>query len=333
MGKTRTIAASLTLACTSVAWGQGPPVYEWVGTYPGTNSGNSNFFNNANWAGGTAPPTDGDYILRHGFAGDGSGYADYLSAFQRTGRRSSGFSAQIDGLVASGRVVLDGPFLLSGADVTGELVIPEQTYAGFYTDGFNGPSMSPSAVQVGTIDGELDFSSSALTTPGPLDVSSGELSLRGIPIAIEEDTVVAATFDGDLTLGQWRLAGFPIYNPGVNERLDVGGTLDLTEANVTGGVGYYVEAVLPDDEVPAYFTIASYDNRLGALPQSELLFQIESWSTPSGAGDNVYRSGLGQIVYTSGENAGPGEIRVLTPEPATLGLGAIAAGVLLVRRR
>lgn len=329
------IAVAGVLLSASAASGQA--VYEWIGSYgTGSNDG-TQFSDGANWAGGVAPPIDGDYILRHGFGGDQSGYATYLDWFQQSGYRSSGEAARIDGLVASGNVQLEGAFLLSGANVTGGLTVPIQTYAGFYTDGFNGPSTTSSTVGFDSIDGELDFSSNALSTPGPLDLSNGQLSLRGIPIAIEQDTVVVSRYEGDLILGDWRLDGFPAYNPGVNERLDVTGLLNLEQSNLVDaplgrGLDLRIDEVITDDDVPAYFTLASYGNRVGSLPESSLGWSIESWSSDPDF-SYEYRSGVGQIVYTSGENAGPGEIRVLTPEPATLGFGLIAAGVLMVRRR
>ena len=185
-------------------------------------------------------------------------------------------------------------------------------------------------------EGLLDYSG---TITGNLDSRGGVFRANRNAGTLGGALASGTAVGGDVTLNEWQIDGrggfgdvSPFLLPLPIDRLDVGGVLDLTGATLTvpqpaSNPQVEWDGVTP---LPAYFTLATYGSRVGALAQGTLPITI-FLPDPSPPFPNDRIQIAGRIVYTSGENAGPGEIRVLIPEPSTAGL--LAAGLGLLRRR
>ena len=242
-----------------------------------------------------------------------------------------GVSAII-GLHGSGSLTAPDAALLFNLGYEGVVNVPAGSYLGVYSFQFqNTPPAGPSQVRLGRVEGVVDFQGEVRLLGGSADLSGATLNLLGIPQAPEVDAATHARLEGDVKLGAWFVGGSSIGYPDfTTDRLDVTGTLDLTEASFTANSYLFTGGhTITADDVPDYLTIATYGNRVGELDQHSLRTIIQNF------GDQPYPIffiGDAPIVYTSGENAGPGEIRVMIPEPTAGGL-ALAAGVSLLRRR
>ena len=195
-------------------------------------------------------------------------------------------------------------------------------------DGFPAPATFDVVEVLGTIDaGLLD-----LNGTGTVDASAG-LIARGSAVNTLGSAISSRmAVDGNLILGDWANggaeSGFGFGAP-LAERIDVTGTLDLTQANLLydGITAEIYGDEFPPADLPDSFVLASYGTRIGTFPQTT--FDLNLF-------DGLFGDSLtipGTILYTSGENAGPGQVIVALPEPAAAGLLGGIGFLALTRRR
>ena len=251
----------------------------------------------------------------------------------------AGLFANVTGEPGTYRLTAGSGVILTASDLAGAFDVPAGAYLGAYETYFLDQT-GPSAFDVADgFAGTLDVSGTmTVSGDGLLDLAGGTLDLKGIPVAIENDTLSAGTVVGDVRLGQWRVGGYPEYAPPLSlDRLDVTGELDLTQAIITPSRPFSptldVYAASPDPaDVPAFLTLATYGSRVGAFANDALAVSFGFENDDDGGGIGFF-DGLAPIVYTSGENAGSGEVRLMLPEPAAAATFALAAAGLLLRRR
>ena len=240
---------------------------------------------------------------------------------------------------ADATVTVDGGVFLIAPQLAAGVRVPADSFLGVYaydsteliTGGLTA-SIGPAAV-----DGLFDVHTIlGVAGGGPLDLGGGTLRLHGIPWSLEQDTASAGRVEGDVRLGEWQVGGDPTYaRPLVIDRLEVTGELDLTAAFITEGIGSGagVDVLAPSDDpadVPPFLTLATYGSRVGTFANDAL----PVWVGFEGLDGHVNLFDAdAPIVYTSGENDGPGEVRLLIPEPAAATLALAAAGLLLRRGR
>ena len=224
--------------------------------------------------------------------------------------------------------------MLVNSSVIGRVAVPAGASLAAY-DAFIPPIAGPVTLDVADgFAGTLDLSGTIVVGgDATLDLSGGRLLLAGEPHSLSFDVPTQATVAGDVRLGEWILDGwgFDGFGP-IFDRLDVTGDLDLTAATIVTRLDgiYDVDLSFSTPDLPPFITLASYGGRLGAFPDSSLNVLA---TLNAGLDFGTLFDGPAPIVYTSGENAGPGEVRLLLPEPAAAGVALLAAGVLLLRRR
>jgi hypothetical protein len=179
------------------------------------------------------------------------------------------------------------------------------------------------------VNGGLDLVGDFRFAPGArLDLSNGVLDQGRNDNTLGVPTTGSARIDGDVRLGQWFVGGvgsfgMSPYPP--NDQLLITGELDLSTASLHPD-SYGWADISPAVPLPPYLVLASYGSRLGSFSQTTLPVSIRDWTT------GVSRFFDAPIVYTSAPGAGPGEIRLLLPEPTAASSLALAA-LLLLRGR
>ncbi len=226
-----------------------------------------------------------------------------------------------------GQLTIDGNVQFVNLDGGGSIAVTEGS-------ALHGPESGDLLLTSMQLDGTLTGGSFNLGGTGVLDATNGLLALGSsvntLGVAFSGDLEV----DGDLILGDWANGGAeglpPVNGANPYERIDVTGTLDLTKASLLYDEVFvsYDPLVSPNlpNVVQSSYVIATYGNRIGAFDQ-EHLDLIFGYTQLDG------RRISGKIVYTSGENDGPGEVRVVLPEPASAGLAMLFSGIALRWRR
>ncbi len=224
--------------------------------------------------------------------------------------------ATVQGLNGAGRIRIQGGwhFYLNG--FTGDVVV-ESDGAASIVGSLNAPASPIKSLRV---NGLVDLAEHFRLADGVVaDLTQGVLDLGRLDNTAALNSAGRLILDGSLALGDWVIAGRQANS--VNDRIDVTGALDLTQSHV-----------LPQPTVRVwsanheYLVLAKYGNRIGSLDVSNVRIELDS-----GYGVPYPLVGNFPIIYTSAENAGPGEIRVVLPEPSIFVTVAISA--LLVRRR
>ena len=248
-----------------------------------------------------------------------------------------GFTPQLRDVELDGRLTIDGHVQVLQMTGRGSLRVAAGAALHGPYDGFG----LDSSVVLDAVDvaGTLDARLIGLGGSGTLDASGGLLALGSAVNTLGIAFSSRMTVDGNLRLGDWANGGAearddPLGNPDPFERVDVSGTLDLTAARLLyDPVRVYYDSAadvfdppLPPPTLADSFVIVTYGNRVGAFPRDRLDVLLD---------DGVDFADIlvpGRIVYTSGENDGPGEVLVVLPEPATA-TPALAGCLLLGRRR
>ena len=242
-------------------------------------------------------------------------------------------------LASSPNTYPQASLFLSNPDLTGQIRAGEGSYLGIY----GGDS------RIGGIQssGIVDLAGRITPAGGSLDLRGATLDLLGIPFSPEIDARSGVVVDGDLKLGRWHTGGYEYYTePYAVDFVEVTGTLDLREASIGTAGGLFESAggwplpllSRPGDTdpsaLPAYITIARYGNRLGQFAEETLpvIVPIDYFNVPPELLPELLFEGEAMIVYTSSVNAGPGEVRIVLPEPAG-GLMLVGLVALLGRRR
>jgi hypothetical protein len=211
-----------------------------------------------------------------------------LGGFITTPVPTFGTALVIEDLRGSGVLSVDGAVSIHSANYAGPISATGRIEYGLGSSTFTGSQQ---------IAGELYGITSLNFAPGSSLVVNGTLSPGGAPT---QDP--AANVPGPMTVnGNVVLRGELEWDRSAltQDTLDVNGTLDMD-----GLLQVNLLASTP----PGQYLVASYDNRIGAL------------DAPPGANYSV--------LYTSGENAGPGDILVaIVPEPA---LGFLTLVTLVV---
>ena len=180
---------------------------------------------------------------------------------------------------------------------------------------------TPVALNTFNVAGVYDVNLTVDLPAGQLaDLSAAVVNLGQGTNTLGAPVAGRAGFTGDMRLGRWVLQAVNFGNDLYGDRIDVGGTLDLRNSDVDE-LAYFSFASLAR---PDYFVLATYGNRIGTLDISTLSIGSTNLSGPSGL------TGEFPIIYTSAENSGPGEIRVMLPEPSSL--LTLTACALLARR-
>jgi hypothetical protein len=213
----------------------------------------------------------------------------------------------------TGSATFSGAWRVDRFDITGDVYVEPGSELATWADNANYRSLRS--------DGLIDIGGTVVG-PKTIDLSRGTLDIGRADSTLGSPQWGRLTVTGDLKLGQWHVGGMG----GVlqyNDQLVVGGTLDCTAADLTATS--VIDAwPTPAYPLPAYLVLATYGNRIGQL-DATTIDMISSFVPPG-----YY--GTFPIVYTSAANAGPGEIRVLLPEPSIF-LTVAAAGLLVRRRR
>jgi autotransporter-associated beta strand protein len=202
----------------------------------------------------------------------------------------------------TGAVILEGANTYSGGTVveTGTLLVNNLSGSGTGTGGVTVQSG-------GTLGGTGTIS-------GATEVKSGGILSAGVPGA--SDGVGTLTFGGDLTTrsGSTWLVDLVEGVSGTADRVDVGGGLSLTGADLTIQFSGSFEP-------GKVYTIANYGTSLTG--------------TFNGLSDGAFVDPGMQYFISYGALSGPGAITLTAvPEPGTIGiLGIALSGILLRRRR
>jgi len=157
----------------------------------------------------------------------------------------------------------------------------------------------------GTTSGQGDYSVlGALAGNGNINLAagkkvsvSGNISPGDAGLPFNPGTM---NITGDLvfnTNGRYFFDG----SPTVPDRVNVSGLVDMSAANDT-----FFDFTHPN---PGSYIVATYGNRLGQF-------------------DNVNIAAGAQLIYTSAENSGPGQVVLLVPEPACAAASLIALAAL-----
>lgn len=220
------------------------------------------------------------------------------------------------GLTGSGSLLVEGRVALYDGWAGPITTAPGSTLA-MFDPTFGGPSAAPRPTAL-TVNGRLESSRVRLAPGGVADLRGGVVdTTNDFPSALPSSYPGSVTIEGDARLGAW-------FNDGANtffgapapDGLSVTGTLDLTDATLYAGLSWEMRSYA-GDVLPAHVTLATYGNRVGAFNAgtSASIF-VRDHPTPSTT--VILANGLFPIVYTSGENAGPGEVRIALPEPGAL---------------
>lgn len=212
-------------------------------------------------------------------------------------------------LTGTGSATFEGGWRVDQFEFSGDLTIHATGSLMTYAD-------SAGSLRSFDGDGLISMTGTFLLPPGQVaDLTAGVVDLGRNDLTLGGPIAGELAIDGDVALGGWMIYGVGFDPYPYADRLSVTGTLDLTRSHVLDGsfVGFVPPFGLPN---PAYLVLASYGERVGSLDRSTIAVD--------GYGQSL-------IIYTSPENAGPGEIRVLLPEPSII--VTVAAAGLLVRRR
>lgn len=216
-------------------------------------------------------------------------------------------------VIGSGSATFDGAWRVDGLAITGDVHVLPTGSLSAYADNHAFRSIRA--------DGLIDMPGTLAVSAGNVvDFSRGTLDLGRNDSTLGSPVAQRLTIQGDLKLGKWQISGTGQLDM-LADRIDVTGTLDLIQSDLleTSQIDYFA---FPPAQPPPYIVLATYGNRVGSL-DSNTIDLIASVSP------GYY--GTFPIIYTSAENAGPGEIRVVLPEPSIL--VTVAAAGLLVRRR
>ena len=247
----------------------------------------------------------------------------------------AGAALQFQDLEFAGDLTIDGHVRIDGLSGFGTIRVAEGAALHYW------PGLSPELPLTlfgMDVDGTLDAYQVDLGGTGTIDATDGLIALGSGVNTIGSATSGSMRVRGNLKLGRWANGGAESRFDQPAERIDVTGELDLTEAELLydfATIWYDSGAdwLDPPDgfdppflpTIPESFVLATYGNRVGR-------FESESFGLFFDDYTNFHDILVpGRIVYTSGENAGPGEIRVVLPEP---GVGLLVwPGVLALMRR
>lgn len=297
-------------------------------TYTFTHAGNdANWSNPLNWEGGIIPVAASDSTIYGGGINDlgenfdvGSIIGYWTTNFLSQNSQSLRVHHRIENIITSapmstsgdvsivsdiwmdlGLVTINGPLNTTGAirmAMTGESSLHVNTDS--HLEAYVSHLQLNSLTGGGIFDlmGDVEMVGSA-----PADLTLGTLELGSNQFLPDGPGSGTLSIDGDLKLGAWKIQGYSIYPTGDEiDRINVTGQLDLTQATITSdSIAYALGA----DPNATHVVIGSYGNRIGSFPETSI--QYGYW------GDQFDAT----IVYTSGENAGPGEIWIVLPEPTT----------------
>lgn len=196
--------------------------------------------------------------------------------------------------VGSLTVIGDGVTTVRSASYSGPTTVRGVLRLGGYVDDITGvpPSFSSTnqadytVTPTGTLAG---YGTVGLAAGGKVTLAGGNIQpSNGEGIGLGDQDPGTLTINGDLVFGdgaRYSCIFHVASGPGTPSFLDVNGTLDLR------GVGDRFGSTFVSN--PGTYLVAEYQNRLGS-------FDI----------------GSSNLIYTSAENSGPGQIFMVVPEPA-----------------
>jgi hypothetical protein len=202
---------------------------------------------------------------------------------------------------------ISGP---GGLNVNGALILSgNQTYTGATT--VKGRlCWEATSSGLGDIDvtGEAFVAGTVGLAPGKRIRVSGNFEPGGGGLKYDPGSAI---INGDLILdAKYAWEAYPSASSSFADQLAVSGLLDLSGANAFQD---FYAAFFGRKLVPGSYLVATYGNRIG---------EFDSFTAQPGA----------QLVYTSLENSGAGQILLIVPEPTGLSVVAFALAGLSIRK-